>query len=64
MMTGGARQRKPAVIVDGETYRVVKLRRGVVVPQRQSSSSLSSYHPSEGAYWLRPELCGAIYGCV
>jgi hypothetical protein len=61
-MTGRARQRKPAVIVDGEMYRVVKLRRGVVVPQRQSSSSLSLYHPLERAYWLWPKLCGAIYG--
>jgi hypothetical protein len=54
----GGGKTNPAVIVDGETYRVVKLRRGAVVPLRQSSS----YHPSERAYWLRPELRGAIYG--
>jgi hypothetical protein len=62
-MTGGG-ETKLAVIVDGETYRVVELRRGAVVPRRQSSSSSSSYHPSECAYWLRSKLCGAIYGRV
>jgi hypothetical protein len=51
---------KPAVIADGETYRAVELRRGAVVPRRQSTSL--SYHPSEHAYWLRSELRGAIYG--
>ncbi len=60
----GGVETKPAVIVDGETYRVVELRRGAVVPRRQSSSSSSSYHPSERAYWLRSELRGAIYGRV
>ncbi len=56
----GGGKTKPAVIVDGKTYRVVELRWGAVVPRRQSSS----YHPSECAYWLRSKLCGAIYGCV
>ncbi len=28
----GGGETKPAVIVDGETYRVVELRRGAVVP--------------------------------
>jgi hypothetical protein len=51
---------KPAIIIDGKTYRVVELRRGAVVPRWQSSS----YHPSEHAYWLRSELRGAIYGRV
>ncbi len=51
---------KPAVVVDGKTYRVIELRRGAVVPRRQSSS----YHPSERAYWLRSKLRGAIYGRV
>ncbi len=61
----GGGETKPAVIVDGETYRVVELRRGAVVPRRQSSSSSSSwYHPSERAYWLRSKLRGAIYGRV
>jgi hypothetical protein len=55
---------KPAVIIDGETYRIVELRRGAVVPRRQSSLSSSSYHPSERAYWLRSKLRGAIYGRV
>jgi hypothetical protein len=60
---GGGRD-KAGVIVDGETYRVVELRRGAVVPRRQSSSSSSSYHPSERVYWLRSDLRGAIYGRV
>ncbi len=56
----GGGETKPAVIVDGETYCVVKLRRGAVVPRRQSSS----YHPSERTYWLRSELRSTIYGRV
>jgi hypothetical protein len=62
----GGGETKPAVIVNGETYRVVELRRGAVVPRRRSSSSSSllSYHPSERAYWLRSKLCSAIYGRV
>ncbi len=60
----GGGKTKPAVIVDGETYHVVELRRGVVVPRRQLLLSLSSYHPSERAYWLRSELRGTIYGRV
>jgi hypothetical protein len=60
----GGVETKLGVIVDGETYRVVELRRGAVVPRRQSSSSWSLYHPSERAYWLQSELCGAIYGPV
>jgi hypothetical protein len=53
-----------AVIRDGETYRIVELRRGAVVPRWQLSLSSSLYHPSERAYWLRFKLCGAIYGRV
>jgi hypothetical protein len=60
----GGGKTKPAVIVDGETYRVVELRRGAVVPRRQSSSSSSSYHLLEHAYWLWFELYGTFYGCV
>ncbi len=60
----GGGETKPAVIVEGETYCVVELRRVAVVPQRQSLSSLSSYHPLERAYWLWSELRGAIYGRV
>jgi hypothetical protein len=60
----GGGETKPAVIVDGETYRVVEMRRGVVVPRWQSSSSSSSYHPLERTYWLRSELRSAIYGRV
>jgi hypothetical protein len=61
----GGGETKPAVIVDGKTYRVVDLRRGAVVPRRQSLLlSSSSYHPSERVYWLRSKLCGAIYGRV
>jgi hypothetical protein len=60
----GGGETKPAVIVDGKTYRIVKLRRGAVVPRRQSLLSSSSYHPSERAYWLRSKLRGAIYGRV
>jgi hypothetical protein len=56
----GGGKTKPAVIIDGKTYRVVKLRRGAVVPRRQSLL----YHPSEHAYWLQSELRGAIYGRV
>ncbi len=56
----GGGKTKPAVIVDGETYRIVELRRGAVVPCQQSSS----YHPSERIYWLRSELRGTIYRCV
>jgi hypothetical protein len=56
----GGGKTKPAVIVDGETYRVIELRQGAVVPQRQSLL----YHPSECAYWLRSKLRGAIYGRV
>jgi hypothetical protein len=58
----GGGETKPAVIVDGETYYVVELRRGAVVPRRQSLSSLLLYHPSERASWLRSKLHGAIYG--
>jgi hypothetical protein len=60
----GGGKTKPAVIVGGETYHVVELRQGAVVPRRQSLSSSSSYHPSERAYWLRSELRGANYGRV
>jgi hypothetical protein len=60
----GGVETKPAVIVDGKTYRIVGLRQGAVVPRRQSLSSSSLYHPLECAYWLRSKLCGAIYGCV
>ncbi len=60
----GGGETKPAVIVNGKTYRVVKLRRGAVVPRRQSSSLSSSYHPLECTYWLRSKLCGTIYGCI
>jgi hypothetical protein len=60
----GGGETKPAVIIDGETYRIVELRRGLVVPRRQSSSPSSLYHPSECAYWLQSELCGAIYGRI
>jgi hypothetical protein len=56
----GGGKTKPAVIVDGETYRVNELRQGAVVPRWQSSS----YHPSECAYWMRSKLRGAIYGRV
>ncbi len=42
----GGGETKTAVIVDGKTYRIVKLRQGAVVPRRQSLS----YHPSERAY--------------
>ncbi len=55
-MTGGGKT-KPAVIVNGKTYRVVELRQGAVVPRRQSLS----YHLSERAYWLRSKLHGTIY---
>jgi hypothetical protein len=57
----GGGKTKLAVIVDGETYRIVKLRRGAVVPRRQRLSSSLSYHPSERAYWLQSKLRGAIY---
>jgi hypothetical protein len=60
----GGGETKPAIIVDGKRYRVVKLRRGAVVPRRQSLPSSSSYHPLECAYWLQSQLCGAIYECV
>jgi hypothetical protein len=58
----GGGKTKPTVIIDGETYRIIKLRPGAVVPQRQSLSLLLSYHPLERAYWLRSKLRGAIYG--
>ncbi len=57
----GGGETKPAVIIDGETYRIVELRRGAVVPRWQSSSSSSSYHPLERAYWLWSKLRGTIY---
>jgi hypothetical protein len=60
----GGGKTKPAVIINSETYHVVELRRGAVVPRRQLLSLSLSYHPSERAYWLRSELCGAIYGRV
>jgi hypothetical protein len=53
----GGGDTKPAIIVDSKTYRIVKLRRGVVVPRQQSLL----YHPSECAYWLQSELCSAIH---
>jgi hypothetical protein len=57
----GGGETKLAVILDGKTYRNVELRRGAVVPRRQSSSSSLSYHPLERAYWLRFKLYSAIY---
>ncbi len=60
----GGGETKPAVIIDGKTYRFVKLRQGAVVPQRQLPLLLSSYHLLERAYWLRSELRGAIYGRI
>ena len=60
----GGGETKPAVIVDGETYRVVELRRGAVVPRRQVLLLSSSHHLSERAYWLRSKLRGAIYGHI
>ncbi len=57
----GGGETKPAIIVDGKMYRIVELRWGAVVPRRQASPSLLSYHPPERAYWLRSKLCGAIY---
>ncbi len=56
----GGGKTKPSVIVDGETYCILELRRGAVVPRRQSLL----YHPSECAYWLRSKLRGTIYGRV
>jgi hypothetical protein len=56
----GGCETKPAVIVDGKTYRIVKLRHGAVVPRWQSLS----YHPLERVYWLQSKLRGTIYGRV
>ncbi len=55
----GGGETKTAVIIDGERYRVVKLRRGAVVPRRQLLSSSSLYHSSECAVRVSVNIGGS-----